>query len=120
MNKNILGGPLLDCGCEPMTGFYRDGQCRTNAEDTGTHVVCAVVTREFLEFTLNRGNDLVRAVPQWNFPGLKPGDRWCLCVSRWLEAEKAGVAPPIVLEATHQKALEFATLELFQAYAFSE
>lgn len=87
------------------------------AEDRGTHVVCALVTEEFLQFSKKRGNDLITPVPQWQFPGLKPGDRWCLCVSRWLEAEKAGVAPPVVLEATHEIALEYTELDTLVKYA---
>ncbi len=117
MEKNVLGTALKECGCDPKTGIYRDGYCRTNPADTGTHVVCAVVTREFLEFSRSRGNDLMLPVPMWSFPGLKPGDRWCLCVSRWIEAERAGAAPSIDLEATHEKALEFASLVIFEKYA---
>ena len=88
------------------------------AEDLGTHVVCARVTREFLEFSRQRGNDLISPAPQWKFPGLKPGDQWCLCVSRWMEAEKAGVAPPVILEATHEKALEYTSMETLLKYAY--
>lgn len=117
MEKNVLGTALKECGCDPKTGIYRDGYCRTNPADTGTHVVCAVVTREFLEFSRSRGNDLIRPVPMWSFPGLKPGDRWCLCVSRWIEAERAGVAPSIDLEATHQKALEYVSRSILEKYA---
>lgn len=90
-----------------MTGFYRDGKCRTGPGDTGSHVVCAIMTQEFLDFTRSRGNDLSTPMPYFNFPGLKAGDRWCLCASRWKEAYKAGMAPPVVLEATHEKVLEF-------------
>ena len=114
---NVLGTTLEACCYEPLTGYMRDGFCRTMSQDTGTHVVCAVVSQEFLEYTRKRGNDLTTPVPHWRFPGLKPGDKWCLCISRWLEAEKAGVAPNIVLEATHMKALEFTTLEKLQRYA---
>ncbi|MGB5238974.1 MAG: DUF2237 domain-containing protein [Flavobacteriaceae bacterium] len=116
--KNVLGTELKACGFDPLTGYQRDGYCITLSQDTGTHVVCAVMSEEFLSFTKLRGNDLTTPIPQWKFPGLKPGDKWCLCISRWLEAEKAGVAPGIVLEATHIKALEFTSLEKLQRYAF--
>lgn len=114
---NVFGLPLQACCHNPVTGYFRDGYCKTMAEDRGTHVVCALVTDEFLQFSKKRGNDLITPVPQWQFPGLKPGDRWCLCVSRWLEAEKAGVAPPVVLEATHENALEYTELETLVKYA---
>jgi uncharacterized protein (DUF2237 family) len=109
--KSVLGAPLQQCGCAPMTGFYRDGYCRTETRDVGRHTVCAIVTDEFLEFTRGRGNDLSTPAPQFGFPGLKAGDRWCLCVSRWKEAYDAGVAPPVILEATHEQALRIVTLE---------
>ena len=114
---NIIGSELQPCCFEPMTGYFRDGYCKTMAGDTGTHVVCAIMTEEFLTFTRRRGNDLTTPIPQWQFPGLKVGDKWCLCVSRWLEAEKQGVAPPIILRATHSKALNYAPLSLFKRYA---
>ncbi len=110
-SKNVLGQPLQQCGCNPMTGFYRDGFCETGARDLGSHTVCAVMTEEFLTFTKKRGNNLSTPAPQFNFPGLKSGDRWCLCVSRWKEAYDAGVAPPVILEATHERALGVASLE---------
>lgn len=113
---NVYGKPLISCCSDPMTGYFRDGFCRTMPQDTGTHVVCALITNEFLEFTKSKGNDLSTPIPQWNFPGLKAGDKWCLCVSRWLEAEKAGVAPKIDLNATHMKALEFTTLEFLETF----
>jgi uncharacterized protein len=116
--RNVLGGELEACSFDPLTGYYRDGCCHTGPEDTGTHVLCARVTREFLEFSVARGNDLVTPRPQWRFAGLKPGDRWCLCVSRWLEALQAGVAPPVVLEATHAKTLEHVTLDVLQQHAW--
>lgn len=103
---NLLGSPLQSCCTDPMTGFFRDGYCHTNQMDHGTHVVCAIVTEEFLAFTRARGNDLSTPRPEFNFPGLKPGDGWCLCALRWKEAHEAGVAPPIKPEATHEKALE--------------
>lgn len=108
--KNVLGTDLQPCCFDPMTGFYRDGYCKTGPEDLGLHLVCAVMTQEFLEFSRRVGNDLSTPVPAYEFPGLNPGDRWCLCVTRWVEALKAGVAPQVVLEATHISALEFADL----------
>jgi uncharacterized protein (DUF2237 family) len=115
--KNVLGGELEICCGSPMTGFYRDGKCHTGTEDRGVHVVCAEVTEEFLSFTRARGNDLSTPQLDFGFPGLQPGDRWCLCAARWQEALKAGVAPPVVLGATHIKALEYITLEDLKAYA---
>jgi uncharacterized protein (DUF2237 family) len=112
--KNVLGGELLVCGTDPMTGFYRDGCCGTGADDLGLHVVCAQMTDEFLEFSRSRGNDLMTPNPAFGFPGLKAGDRWCLCAARWKEAFDAGVAPPVILEATHISALEFASLDELQ------
>ena len=104
---NVLGGPLASCCTSPRTGFYRTGRCDTGPGDLGVHVVCARVTAEFLAFSRAHGNDLTTPVPEFGFPGLKPGDRWCLCASRWKEALEAGVAPPVVLAATHISALEF-------------
>jgi len=115
--RNVLGGPLEVCCTSPMTGFYRDGFCRTGGGDYGSHVVCAEVTAEFLEFTKSRGNDLSTPMPQFNFPGLKPGDRWCLCASRWQEALEAGVASPVILSSTHARALEIVSLEDLKKYA---
>ncbi|MGK0307421.1 MAG: hypothetical protein ACI8RP_000373 [Urechidicola sp.] len=113
---NVLGTVLKSCCNNPATGYFRDGFCRTIEEDSGTHILCAVVTQEFLDFTKSRGNDLSTPIPHWNFPGLKPGSKWCLCISRWLEAERFGKAPWVVLEGTHQRALEYTTLELLQKY----
>lgn len=113
--SNVLGTELEICSAAPVTGFYRDGCCNTGAEDVGLHLVCAEMTREFLEFSRERGNDLMTPAP--GFPGLKPGDKWCLCVERWKEAFVAGVAPPVDLEATHISALEFVTLEDLKRYA---
>lgn len=113
---NVLGTALKPCCTSPVTGYFRDGFCRTIQEDSGTHIVCAIVTQDFLEFTKARGNDLSTPIPHWNFPGLKEGSKWCLCISRWLEAERAGKAPFVVLEATHQKALDYTTLDLLQKY----
>ncbi|MBK8324377.1 MAG: DUF2237 domain-containing protein [Betaproteobacteria bacterium] len=117
LNLNVLGGELRACCFDPITGFYRDGSCRTGEEDPGTHVVCARMTVEFLNFSVERGNDLVTPRPQWRFKGLKPGDRWCLCVLRWKEAYEAGCAPPIVLAATHERALDFVSLEALKRHA---
>ena len=108
---NVFGEELIPCGTSPMTGAYRNGCCDTGPFDAGTHTVCAIVTEAFLQFSKGRGNDLTKAYPQYNFPGLVDGDRWCLCVSRWLEAYRAGVAPPILLKATHQKTLEYVSLD---------
>ncbi|ANV83135.1 hypothetical protein AWQ21_01250 [Picosynechococcus sp. PCC 7003] len=115
--KNVLGTALQPCSTDPLTGFYRDGCCTTGANDFGRHVVCAQMTPAFLEFTKNQGNDLSTPVPQYHFPGLKPGDRWCLCAARWQEAFEVGVAPPVHLEATHAKALEIVRLEDLQHHA---
>lgn len=110
MPTNVLGTPLEACCHDPLTGFYRDGYCRTGPGDHGLHTVCARMTAEFLEFSLAAGNDLVTPVPAYDFPGLAPGDRWCLCVERWREALEAGCAPPVILSATHASALEFVDL----------
>lgn len=115
--KNVLGRELQPCSIDPMTGFYRDGCCHTGEGDIGLHIVCAQMTEEFLEFSTSRGNDLVTPNPMFGFPGLKPGDRWCLCAQRWKEAFAAGVAPPIVLESTHISSLEFVDLEDLQRHA---
>jgi uncharacterized protein (DUF2237 family) len=115
--KNVLGGDLQMCCSSPLTGYYRDGYCRTGGMDFGAHVICAQVTSEFLEFTKSQGNDLSTPMPAYQFPGLKAGDRWCLCASRWKEALDAGVAPPVVLEATHIRALEVVSFKELQPYA---
>jgi uncharacterized protein len=115
--SNVLGGELQCCCTNPMTGFYRDGFCSTGAGDVGIHVVCAQVTQEFLEFSKARGNDLITPMTMYGFPGLKPGDRWCLCASRWAEALEANAAPPVVLEATHAAALEYVSLAELKQYA---
>jgi uncharacterized protein (DUF2237 family) len=116
--RNVLGTPLVPCSYDPLTGFFRDGCCNTDANDAGAHLICARVTAAFLEFSLQRGNDLVTPRPQWRFAGLKPGDRWCLCVDRWREALEAGVAPPVILEATHEAALQLVSLEQLRAHAW--
>ena len=110
MARNVLGGELAECSRDPMTGWLRDGCCNTDAGDYGVHTVCVVVTEEFLEFSRAAGNDLTTPVPAMRFPGLKPGDRWCLCAARWVEAKQAGMAPDVVLEATHARTLEWASL----------
>lgn len=115
--KNVLGTPLECCCTDPMTGYYRDGHCRTDATDRGSHTVCAKVTKEFLAFSKKVGNDLSTPRPEYGFPGLNPGEKWCLCVGRWEEAFLAGVAPPVVLAATHERALEVVELEELKAFA---
>jgi len=115
--KNVFGEPLADCSHVPLTGFFRDGCCRTDPTDRGAHVVCACVTRQFLEFSRTRGNDLTTPVPEASFPGLRPGDRWCLCAARWREALEAGAAPPVVLSATHARALEIVSLAHLKRHA---
>ena len=115
--RNVLGGPLVDCCNNPVTGFFRDGCCNTGPEDHGAHVVCVQVTKEFLEFSVARGNDLSTPMPDFGFPGLNPGDRWCLCAARWREALSAGMAPSVVLTATHERALDYVTLEALKKYA---
>ncbi len=104
-DRNVLGGALEPCSMSPRTGFFRDGCCGTGPDDHGLHVVCARVTRDFLHFAREQGNDLTTPAPEYRFPGLKPGDRWCVCAVRWLEAAEAGVAPPVILDATHERAL---------------
>lgn len=115
--KNVLGRPLRSCCTDPMTGFYRTGTCDTGPGDVGLHIICARMTAEFLAFSAARGNDLSTPVPEYDFPGLQPGDCWCVCAARWKEALEAGVAPPVNLEATHISALEFVSLEELQAHA---
>jgi uncharacterized protein (DUF2237 family) len=109
--RNVLGGQLMPCSYDPLTGWYRDGCCHTDAHDHGSHVVCCKVTVEFLNHQFERGNDLITARPEHRFQGLKPGDRWCVCALRWREAYEDGCAPPVVLESTHAKALEFVLVE---------
>ena len=117
MPTNVLGTDLRSCCRDPLTGYYRDGYCRTGPGDTGLHTVCALMTAEFLEYSARAGNDLITPHPEWGFPGLTPGDKWCLCVTRWKEAFEAGMAPLVVLEATHSSALEFVDLADLQAHA---
>lgn len=115
--RNVLGGELEECGTDPVTGFYRDGCCSSGPEDMGSHTVCAVVTQEFLSHQQSVGNDLVSPVPAYGFPGLMPGDRWCVVALRWLQALEAGAAAPVVLSSTNERALELIPLEVLQAHA---
>lgn len=115
--RNVLGGPLRACSYDPLTGFFRDGCCRTRRDDLGLHVVCIKATADFLAFSARVGNDLSTPHPEYRFRGLQPGDRWCLCASRWLEAHEAGAAPPVVLESTNERALDIIPLELLRQYA---
>ncbi len=108
---NVMGEPLEPCSTEPLTGYFRDGCCKTDESDRGSHVVCAVMTSEFLEFSLNQGNDLITPRAEYQFPGLKPGDQWCVCALRWVEALQAGVVAPVVLESTQEKILDHVSLE---------
>ena len=116
-DRNVLGGTLATCSNRPLTGFYRDGCCNTGPEDLGLHVVCAQVTREFLEFARGQGNDLITPAPQFGFPGLTPGDRWCVCAGTWRQAYEAGVAPPVVLGATHEETLAVVPLDALKEHA---
>jgi len=120
MGRNVLGQPLELCCQDPMTGFYRDGYCRTGRDDQGLHTVCVQVSAEFLEFSRAAGNDLSTPYPALGFGGLEPGDRWCLCVTRWKEALDAGMAPSVVLEATHFSVLEFASIEELRDHAVAK
>ncbi|ALE73644.1 MULTISPECIES: DUF2237 family protein [unclassified Pseudonocardia] len=117
MARNVLGGELESCSTDPLTGFYRNGCCDTGGDDAGVHTVCARVTAEFLDFSRERGNDLSTPRPGFGFPGLEPGDRWCLCASRWVEALREDVAPPVVLEATHARTLEWVDLADLRTHA---
>lgn len=114
---NVFGDPMITCSTDPMTGFFRDGCCNTGPQDTGMHLVCAEVTADFLEFSKAAGNDLSTPMPQYGFGGLNPGDRWCLCVTRWKDALEAGMAPKVVLEACHLSTLEWVTLDELKAHA---
>jgi uncharacterized protein (DUF2237 family) len=116
-NRNVLGGVLASCSEKPLTGFYRDGCCNTGPQDRGLHTVCAVLTQEFLTFSMSRGNDLSTPRPEFDFPGLKPGDRWCLCAARWKEAYDAGMAPKVVLSATHEATLRIVNIEALKEHA---
>ena len=115
--RNVLGTELVPCSYDPLTGYFRDGCCNTDASDRGSHVVCAVVSEEFLEYSKSRGNDLSTPRPEYRFAGLRDGDRWCLCALRWREALSEGIAPDVVLECTHERALDFVSLEHLVAHA---
>ena len=117
--KNVLGGELMPCSMDPVTGFFRNGCCETGPEDVGLHTVCAIMTAEFLAFSKAAGNDLSTPAPQWGFAGLQPGDRWCLCAPRWKEALDAGAAPQLVLEACHEETLAIVPLGVLRQYAFA-
>jgi len=117
LKKNVLGEPLQACCHSPKTGYFRDGYCRTDTSDLGRHVICAKMNAVFLEFTKNRGNDLSTPRPEFGFPGLKPGDRWCLCALRWQEAWEEGVAPPVILESCEQSALQVVSLDVLKKSA---
>ena len=117
---NVYGTPLTCCCTRPMTGFFRDGFCRTDEQNQGQHLICAIITRQFLEFSRNRGNDLISPRPELHFPGLKPGDRWCVNALRWREAYEAGVAPPVLLASTHQRVLNYVTMDMLRELAFEE
>jgi uncharacterized protein len=119
-DRNVVGGTLLPCSQDPITGFYRDGCCATGYEDVGSHTVCCVMTAEFLDFSRRAGNDLSTPQPQWDFPGLSAGQRWCVCAERWLEAHRAGCAPPVVLGATHAEALEVIPIETLSAHRHAQ
>jgi hypothetical protein len=118
MNTNLFGEKLETCSNQPLTGYFRDGCCRTDESDQGTHTVCAIMTQEFLDFSKAKGNDLITPRPEWQFTGLKPGDRWCLCALRWMEAYQAGVAPIIIPEATNEKTLDFIAIEELLKFAY--
>ncbi|MEM9896713.1 MAG: DUF2237 domain-containing protein [Bacteroidota bacterium] len=118
--KNVLGTALEPCCMDPITGFYRTGSCETGPEDRGVHVVCAIMTEDFLNYSASCGNDLKTPFPRYGFPGLKPGDQWCLCAGRWKEAYDAGIAPPVKLASTHKKALEIIPLDVLIAHAVKQ
>jgi len=117
VQRNVLGGPLGRCSDKPLTGFFRDGCCNTSEEDIGSHTLCVVLTAEFLQFSKQRGNDLSTPRPEFDFPGLKPGDRWCLCAARWREALQAGMAPRVVLNACNEQSLEVVSLDDLKRFA---
>lgn len=118
MDKNVLGGELESCSHDPLTGFYRTGDCQTGPEDVGRHTVCAVMTADFLAFSQSVGNDLSTPSPQFGFPGLKPGDRWCICLARWIEAYEAGKAPWILLRATHESVRQYVDMDVLTRYGY--
>jgi uncharacterized protein (DUF2237 family) len=116
-SKNVLGQAMHTCGCDPMTGFYRDGCCDTGPDDLGVHTVCCILSEEFLAVSKHLGNDLSTPMPQYGFPGLKPGDRWCVCAARWLQVYQAGAACPVVLEATHENTLRIVPFDVLLQFA---
>ncbi|HSM45666.1 MAG TPA: DUF2237 domain-containing protein [Acidimicrobiia bacterium] len=116
-DRNVLGGDLESCSVDPVTGWFRDGSCATTADDVGSHTICAVVSKEFLDHQLAIGNDLITPMPAFRFPGLKPGDRWCVTARNWLRAHQDGVGAPVVLASTHERAIDFVPLEILQEYA---
>lgn len=117
VQRNVLGGELVPCGTDPLTGFYRDGSCSCGSDDVGLHAICAVMTTEFLEHQRSVGNDLTTPRPEWSFPGLHPGDPWCVVAGRWLQSYQAGAAAPVVLAATNERALEVVRIELLEEHA---
>ena len=119
-SKNVFGERLIQCSADPLTGYYRDGCCNTGPQDRGRHLVCAIMTEEFLQFSKAAGNDLSTPMPRYNFPGLNPGDRWCLCALRWKEAYDAGKAPKVVMQATHEKVLQYVEMDHLIEFAFKE
>jgi hypothetical protein len=119
-NKNVLGGTLISCSMEPLTGFYRDGQCQVGPEDHGCHAICCELTSDFLAYSKQCGNDLSTPMPQYGFPGLKPGDRWCVCAARWKEAHAAGHACPVILKATSEAALKYVSRGILEEFAVVE
>ena len=120
VDLNVLGQPLVPCSFDPLTGFFRDGCCKTDDNDLGRHLICAIVTKEFLQFSLKKGNDLITPRPEFAFPGLLPGDQWCLCINRWAEAHEADCAPQIKLESTHISALKTVPLQMLEQFAVVE
>jgi uncharacterized protein (DUF2237 family) len=118
LGRNVFNQPLVPCSFDPLTGYFRDGCCRTSEDDIGTHVVCAIMSDEFLAFSKSRGNDLTTPRPQWGFPGLSPGDHWCLCALRWKEAYQAGKAPQVILESTNRRVLEVVELDTLTKHAW--
>lgn len=119
-SRNVFGEPIQICSKDPITGFYRNGCCDSGEDDQGDHMVCAIMTEEFLEFSKSKGNDLSTPIPQYNFPGLNPGDRWCLCAPRWKEAYVVGMAPDVVLEATNELTLNVVSMEMLLEHAYKE
>lgn len=119
-SRNVFGEPIETCNEDPITGFYRNGCCDSGEDDRGDHTVCAIMTADFLEFSKSKGNDLSTPIPQYNFPGLQPGDRWCLCAPRWKEAYEAGMAPKVVLEATNELTLDVVSMEMLLEHAYKK